>query len=167
MFNQTNDLQVCNHPELFEQADVRAPFSFSRFGQAGPLGREVEPIDLPYSTRNPIEYSIPQLIYDGGGLLNVPQEDSRLRADSDCLTKLMNIWSIDWIQRSLHEGRFDSCGIRAPLILSLERSSFSFLRFINTTPSEVHKVHISPLLQRRLMAVAEEARLAEHDPFSL
>jgi DNA helicase INO80 len=96
--------KVCNHPELFERADVRAPFSFSRFGQVGPSGRELEPLELRYSTTNPIEYRIPQLIYEDGGLLDVPRGDSGLRADSECLTKMMNIWSIDWVQRSLYEG---------------------------------------------------------------
>ncbi|KAG5648097.1 hypothetical protein DXG03_007132 [Asterophora parasitica] len=60
---------VCNHPELFERADVVAPFSFSRFGRSGPISREGDFISLPYSTRNPIQYSIPELFYlDGASI---------------------------------------------------------------------------------------------------
>ena len=96
--------KVCNHPELFERADVVAPFSFSRFGRTLPNSREIEPVDLPNSSRNPIEFRIPELFWGGGGLLDVPRESDELRGDSDCLTKLMNIWSTDWVYHSLQEG---------------------------------------------------------------
>lgn len=99
--------QVCNHPELFERADVVAPFSFSKFGRPGPLSREGDFVDLPYSTRNPIEYVIPELLYKDGGILQVPNEDSRSLAGSACVSKLFNIWSTDWIHRSMcEEGMF-------------------------------------------------------------
>ena len=39
--------KVCNHPELFERADVVAPFSFSDFGRSGPLNREGDFVQLP------------------------------------------------------------------------------------------------------------------------
>ena len=96
--------KVCNHPELFERADVIAPFSFSRFGRTLPNSREVEPVDLPNSSRNPIEFKIPELFCMGGGLLDIPREGGEVRSDSSCLTKLMNIWSTDWIYCSLQEG---------------------------------------------------------------
>ena len=49
----------------------------------------------------------------------------------------------------------------------IEHSSFSFLRFLDTTPSDAHKIHISPLISRRLMALDDEARAVEHEPYSL
>lgn len=94
--------KVCNHPELFERADVVAPFSFSAFGQTGPMNREGDFVQLPYSTRNPIELSIPKLLYQDGGLANIPQENSPLRPDDEVVSKLMNIWSTDSIHRSLY-----------------------------------------------------------------
>lgn len=133
--------KVCNHPELFERADVRAPFSFARFGQVVTSGRELEPLELRYATTNPIEYRIPQLIYEDGGLLNVPRADSGLRADSECLTKLMNIWSIDWVQRSLYEGVSDRAGtvcVWLTVLQNIPRSRFygfwirPLLRFTNS-----------------------------------
>ena len=95
--------KVCNHPELFERADVVAPYSFSEFGRSGPLNREGDFVQLPYSTRNPIELAIPKLLYLDGGLVNVPQEKSRLRPDDSVFTKLMNIWSTDSIHRSFYD----------------------------------------------------------------
>ncbi|KAG6820380.1 hypothetical protein H0H93_001351 [Arthromyces matolae] len=59
--------QVCNHPELFERADVIAPFSFCEFGRPGPLMREGDFVLLPYSSRNPIEFVVPEIFCDNGG----------------------------------------------------------------------------------------------------
>ncbi len=95
--------KVCNHPELFERADVVAPFSFSEFGRSGPLNREGDFVQLPYSTRNPIEYSIPKLLFADGGLLDVPQENSLMRTGDGPLARMMNIWSSEAIHRSLYE----------------------------------------------------------------
>ena len=100
---------MCNHPELFERADVVAPFSFSHFGRSGPLMREGDFVPLSYSTRNPIEFSIPELFYQDGGLLNVPSENHNGHLGSGYLTKLLNIWSTDWIQHSLYNDDNGEC----------------------------------------------------------
>ncbi|KDR85120.1 hypothetical protein GALMADRAFT_218196 [Galerina marginata CBS 339.88] len=138
--------KVCNHPELFERADVVAPFSFCNFGRSGPLMREGDFMILPYSTRSPIEYSIPQLLYQEGGLANTPSRATSSPSQSDCLTKLLNIWSTDWIHQSLYES---------------DQSSFSFLRFLDLSESEAHHIHRSPLIRRRLMAVEKETLLPD------
>jgi DNA helicase INO80 len=95
--------KVCNHPELFERADVRAPFSFCEFGQSGPFNREGDVISAPYSTRNPIEVSVPELFYLDGGLLHVPCEDALMKSGPGPLAALLNIWSVELICRSLYE----------------------------------------------------------------
>ena len=87
----------------FERADVVAPFSFSEFGRSGPLNREGDFVQLPYSTRNPIEYTIPTLFLQDGGLLDVPQEDSLMKTGDGPLARMMNIWSTESIHRSLSE----------------------------------------------------------------
>ncbi|CAA7266562.1 unnamed protein product [Cyclocybe aegerita] len=133
--------KVCNHPELFERADVVAPFSFCNYGKPGPLMREGDFVILPYSTRSPIEYSIPARLYQDGGLLDVPSEDSSAPSRSSCLTKLLNIWSTDWIHRSMYHD---------------DSTSFSFLRFIGMPTSEAHQIHVSPLMRRRLFALERE-----------
>ncbi|KAL0951029.1 hypothetical protein HGRIS_007769 [Hohenbuehelia grisea] len=142
--------KVCNHPELFERADVVAPYSFCKFGRPGPLSREGDFVEMPYSTRNPIEFTIPELLYTDGGLLGVPSEDSTSPQHSSFLSKLMNIWSTDWIHKSLYEDDSDS---------------FSFLRFTNLSPQETHSLHISPLTRRALLAVQEENDHWENSPY--
>ncbi|THH02834.1 hypothetical protein EW026_g83 [Hermanssonia centrifuga] len=133
--------KVCNHPELFERADVVAPFSFAAFGRPGPLSREGDFVQLPYSTRNPIEFRIPSLLYLDGGLLDIPQENAPLNSRRSPLATLFSIWSTDWIQKSLEE----------------DRSSYSFLRFLNMSPSEAHDLHITPLMQRRLKGAERDS----------
>jgi DNA helicase INO80 len=101
--------QVCNHPELFERADIVAPYSFSEFGRSGPLNRQGDFVMAPYSTRNPIEYSIPELLYLDGGLKDVPYDGPgiALHNKQSALDKLRNIWKTDWIRHSLaDDGEF-------------------------------------------------------------
>ncbi|KZT74763.1 hypothetical protein DAEQUDRAFT_659213 [Daedalea quercina L-15889] len=131
--------KVCNHPELFERADVVAPFSFSDFGKSGPLNREGDFIQLPYSTRNPIEYAIPKLLYEDGGLLDVPREDAPAAGDTRRVARLMNIWSTNWVHRSVQED-----------------TAFSFLKFLDMSPGEAHSVYISHVLERLLRASDKE-----------
>ncbi|KAF8898609.1 SNF2 family N-terminal domain-containing protein [Infundibulicybe gibba] len=142
--------KVCNHPELFERADVVAPVSFTQFGRSGPLSREGDYIHLGYSTRNPIEFAIPQLLYHSGGLLEIPSEDSRSTSQLNCLTKMFNIWSVDWIQQSLSE---------------TVSSSFAFLRILDKSPQEAHNLHRAPLMRRSLLAVNEQAQILHDAPF--
>lgn len=103
---QLNACQVCNHPELFERADVTAPFSFCEFGKSGPLMKEADFVVLPYSSRNPIQYSIPLLLSLDGESMDIDSQTTASLNHSSVLTKLMNIWSTDWIHHSLyHDGK--------------------------------------------------------------
>ena len=95
--------KVCNHPELFERADVVAPFSFCTYGKSGNPAREGDFVILPYSTKNPIEYEIPQLVCQEGGLLDVPYEGSTSPWWSGTVRKELNIWTTDWIHNALQE----------------------------------------------------------------
>ncbi|KIM48080.1 hypothetical protein M413DRAFT_62469 [Hebeloma cylindrosporum] len=133
--------KVCNHPELFERADVVAPLSFCNFGKAGPLMREGDFLILPYSTRSLIEYSVPSLLYQDGGIMDVLSRHSTSPSQSSCLTKLCNIWSTDWIHHSLYDDA---------------SSSFSFLRFLDMQPSEAHLIHISPFIRRQIMSLEKK-----------
>ncbi|KAI0639257.1 SNF2 family N-terminal domain-containing protein [Trametes polyzona] len=142
--------KVCNHPELFERADVVSPFSFSEFGRSGPLNREGDFVQLPYSTRNPIEYSLPKLFFEDGGFLDLPQEDSLQRTGNGPLARLMNIWSTDMIHRSLEED---------------EHSAFGFLKFIDLSPSEASAAHNTPTFSRQLKALQQAQRWSELEPY--
>ena len=131
------------------------------------MSREGDFVQLPYSTRNPIEFSIPNLFYLDGGLLDIPSENRPLQSDNGPLATLYNIWLTDWIERSLEQGAcVTGFAELSVLTVKLERSSFSFLRFVDVSPSEAHALHMQPLMQRRLTALQKEAELALHLPYS-
>ena len=49
--------------------------------------------------------------------------------------------------------------------LTLESSTFSFLRFVDISPGEAHNLHVAPVIKRQLMNWDEETRLAEVAPY--
>lgn len=80
-----------------------APFSFAHFGRSGPLGREGDLISVPYSTQNPIEYRVPELLYLDGGLVNIPLINPGPRSRRLSARNLFNVWSTDRIYRSMYD----------------------------------------------------------------
>jgi chromatin-remodeling ATPase INO80 len=115
--------KVCNHPDLFERADVRSPLAFVSFGVTANLSREGSQLSLAYTTRNRITYEMPKLVYRGGGVLNVPGEESDAGSRRKLLDNLMSIWQADYIESAMKEND----------------SALSFLRFVNTSPTELAK----------------------------
>lgn len=55
--------KVCNHPDLFERADVDLSFAFGTFAETGSFLRETD-LEVAYTLRNSIRYDIPKLIYN-------------------------------------------------------------------------------------------------------
>jgi len=94
--------KVCNHPELFQRAEVKSSLSVARWARSGNLAREGDLLMCPYSTRNPIEYAVPRLLYEDGGLFDVPHETGRGEFEERWLHNLMSIWSGHNIYRSRH-----------------------------------------------------------------
>ncbi|KAH7106885.1 SNF2 family DNA-dependent ATPase [Auriculariales sp. MPI-PUGE-AT-0066] len=139
--------KVCNHPELFQRAEVKSALSVSRWARSGNLAREGDFLPLPYSTRNPIDYVIPRLFYEDGGLLDVPHETGPKGFETRWLHNLMNIWSSDWMHRSLHD---------------TPNSSFSFLRLTQHTATEARDIFRTTTLKRLLLACLATLSHAEN-----
>ncbi|OCF38279.1 DNA helicase INO80 [Kwoniella heveanensis CBS 569] len=116
--------KVCNHPDLFERADVVSPYMFGTFSQSGNLAREGDSLYLPDSAKNAIEVNIPKILWTDGGKLNVPSEKSLAGSDTHVLRNLMNIWSTDWINERTKQ----------------DKSEFGFVKFLdNASPAEVSR----------------------------
>lgn len=96
--------KVCNHPELFERADVIAPLSFASLNFTANVARDGEVLDCPYATRSLIQSSIPRAFYRDGGILSVPGPSSRAGFDTKFLDRLMNIWSVSNVMQAGPEG---------------------------------------------------------------
>ncbi|KAF9914732.1 putative DNA helicase ino80 [Lobosporangium transversale] len=124
--------KVCNHPELFERADVVSPLALCAFSQTPSIAREGDDLFVAYTTRSRINYSIPKRFYREGGLLRVPSEQSNAGTDTKYLDHLLNIWTPDHVAQSMFE----------------EEGTFSFLRFTDYSPSQVTKISRSHLLDR-------------------
>ncbi|GMM54755.1 chromatin-remodeling ATPase [Maudiozyma humilis] len=113
--------KVCNHPDLFERADIESPFSFVTFGKSSTISKHsaanggtntmsnsvnnssaniaaianengsastfgtiiasnyTDWVDMQYSTRNPITYNMPKLLYDEMILPNYKNSVADLR----------------------------------------------------------------------------------------
>ena len=65
--------------------------------------RQSDFISCYYSTRSAMEYSIPEMFYLDGGLVDIPAVDAKPTTESGILRNLTNIWNTDWIQRSIEE----------------------------------------------------------------
>ncbi|KNE93012.1 hypothetical protein PSTG_13586 [Puccinia striiformis f. sp. tritici PST-78] len=96
--------KVCNHPELFERADVTAPLSFASLNFTANVARDGDLLDCPYATRSLIQSSIPRAFYRDGGILSVPGPSSRAGFDTKFLDRLMNIWSVSNVMKAGPEG---------------------------------------------------------------
>ncbi|GAA6031087.1 hypothetical protein JCM8097_003998 [Rhodosporidiobolus ruineniae] len=135
--------KVCNHPELFERADVTAPLAFAEYPKTASLIRDPEVLDVPYATKAVIEYTIPKTLYRDGGMLHVPGEGSRAGFDSFHLDRLMNIWRPDYVNRSLKENN----------------SPFAFARGLDYSPAELYKAVSDHGIVRLGTAVKRQQRL--------
>ncbi|KAI7862197.1 SNF2 family N-terminal domain-containing protein [Spinellus fusiger] len=127
--------KVCNHPELFERADVQSPFAFCDFNSTLSLTKESF-LYCPYSPHSAIKYTIPKRLYRNGGILKVPGPESNAGFDTYYLDNLMNIWQPNAIHESMLSGEPDA--------------AFSFLRFVDTTPHEANYTFKQSLLARWL-----------------
>ncbi|KAJ5145923.1 Helicase C-terminal [Penicillium bovifimosum] len=116
--------KVCNHPDLFERAETKSPFSAAYFAETASFVREGNFVDVRYSTRNMIEYDLPRLLCSSAGRLDLPGSDNpRAGFQTKYLSQLMNVWTPENIQKS-----------------SRENGAFSFLRFVDTSAGEASEI---------------------------
>ncbi|KAG0236579.1 putative DNA helicase ino80 [Actinomortierella wolfii] len=124
--------KVCNHPELFERADVMSPLAMCTFSQTLSIAREGDELLVPYTTRSAISYTIPKLFYRDGGILREPAERSNAGMDTKYLDHLLNIWEPSHIAQSMEE----------------EDGAFAFARFSDLSAGQASKIFRSNLLER-------------------
>jgi chromatin-remodeling ATPase INO80 len=117
--------KVCNHPDLFERADVSSPFSYSDFAETASFLREGYYIQLAYSVRNPVQLDLPRMLCNEVGRLdkagpgNTRAGFERAGFRPDAMSQMMRIWSSEYIKES-----------------ATIDGAFSFLRFADTSASE-------------------------------
>ncbi|PYH89530.1 hypothetical protein BO71DRAFT_106098 [Aspergillus ellipticus CBS 707.79] len=115
--------KVCNHPDLFERAETKSPFSTAYFAETASFVREGHFVNVGYSTRNLIEYPLPRLLCGSAGRLDMPGSDNtRAGFDGKYLTHMMNVFAPENIKRSTQDD-----------------GAFSFLRFVDTSVGEAYE----------------------------
>ena len=135
--------KVCNHPDLFERAETTSPFSMTYFAETASFSREGANVAVGYSTRNPIEYELPRLVWqDGGRLYRAGPENPNAGFRSKYLDQMMNIWTPDNIRDSLEKN-----------------NSFSFLRFADTSPAEAYRAAHRDVFSRAVELAQRPSRL--------
>ncbi|KAF2095126.1 hypothetical protein NA57DRAFT_44988, partial [Rhizodiscina lignyota] len=116
--------KVCNHPDLFERAETTSPFSFSTWAETASFMREGQNLQVPYSVKNCIEYSLPRrLAWEDGRLDLASNENEKAGWRGKYLNHLMNIWEPEYIRQS-----------------EKENGAFSWLRFADVSPGEAARL---------------------------
>ena len=135
--------KVCNHPDLFERAEVTSPFSFGYFAETASFVREGSTIPVGYSTRSLLDYELPSLVWTGPGRLDNASEANELAGmRRQWLAHKLNIWTPENVRDSLAGS-----------------DSFSWLRFANATPGDVYKATHEGLFARAKHELQKSERL--------
>ncbi|XP_072030901.1 chromatin-remodeling ATPase INO80-like [Amphiura filiformis] len=113
--------KVCNHPELFERRETKSPF---------------------HVDQSPIVYTIPKLVFREG----LTEENNAMR--NKILYSMLSIFAPDHIHNSLFPSEQSSPSIASSS--STTRSCFSFTRFVNMSPAELHSQVLMGMLARWL-----------------
>ncbi|KAI9368771.1 SNF2 family N-terminal domain-containing protein [Aspergillus egyptiacus] len=136
--------KVCNHPDLFERAETRSPFSLAHFAETASFVREGQNVDIAYSTRNLIEFTVPRMLCKDDGRIDVAGPNN-LQAGFrvKCLSHMMNIFTPENIKRSIEDD-----------------SAFSFLRFVDTSIGEASNLSHLGVFERAVRRRGQRNRLS-------
>lgn len=136
--------KVCNHPDLFERAETRSPFSAATFAECASFAREGWFVDVRYSTNNLIEYELPRLLCSPEARLDVagPGND-KAGFRGKYLSHMMNIWTPENIHKS-----------------SREDGTFSFLRFVDTSAGDASELSRLGVFERAIRQRGQPNKLS-------
>lgn len=118
--------KVCNHPDLFERADVASSFAFGSFAETSSFLRETE-LEVSYTLRNSIRFDVPKLIYNE---LLLPSFSN----DVGPKNKLLEKFSI-----------YDPENIEVD-----SESLFDWLRMSGTSPGELKQLSSKSIIHRAI-----------------
>lgn len=137
--------KVCNHPDLFERAEVRSPFASAYFAETASFVREGSNIPVGYSSRSLIEFELPRLVWrEGGRLYQAGQDNHKAGWRNRALNHMFNIWSPEHVRESTEES-----------------GAFSWLRFADATPGDVYDATHQSLITRAANELQKPNRLGQ------
>ncbi|KAL3476121.1 SNF2 family N-terminal domain-containing protein [Aspergillus californicus] len=136
--------KVCNHPDLFERAETKSPFSLGNFAETASFVREGYNVDVAYSTRNQIEFTVPRILSKSDGRIDMAGPDN-LKAGfrAKYLYHMMNIFTPENIKQSIEDD-----------------GAFSFLRFVDTSIGEAFELSQLGTFERAVRRRGQTNRLS-------
>lgn len=135
--------KVCNHPDLFERAEVTSPLSFGYFAETASFVREGNVVSVGYSTRSLLKFELPSLVWTQDGRLNKASSTNATAGwRNKALNHMMNIWTPGNVRENV-EGS----------------SAFSWLRFADMSPNDVYKATHESLFTRAANELRKKNRL--------
>ena len=135
--------KVCNHPDLFERAEVWSPMSMSYYAETASFMREGHYVQLAYSVRNMIEYWLPSMLGDDDGRLDVAgPENSRAGWREKWLKTNFTVWD----ERHVSES-------------ATSNGAFSWLRFVDLSAGDMAATSRKGILDRAIELSQDENRL--------
>lgn len=124
--------KVCNHPDLFERADVWSPLSTSKYADTASFMREGYNIVVPYSVRSLVELWLPSMLMSDSGRLDLPGPlNTKAGWFQKALQNELSVWNTNNIKESERQD-----------------GAFSFLRFIDQSASDIKHAADQPLVKR-------------------
>lgn len=136
--------KVCNHPDLFERAETKSPFSHAHFAETASFVREGYNVDVAYSTRNLLEFAVPRMLLKSAGRVAIAGPDnSKAGFRAKYLSHLMNIFTPENIKQSVEDD-----------------GAFSFLRFVDTSAGEAFDFSHQGVFERAVRRRGETNRLS-------
>ena len=119
--------KVCNHPDLFERADVKLSFSFGRFAETSSFMREGNDLEMAYTSENLIKYNFPRLVYDE---LLTPTFNNSIGSKQK-IFETFSIYNAD----NIDNGNNDT---------------FGWLRFVDHSPRELKRKAYQNVIERAI-----------------
>lgn len=142
--------KVCNHPELFERADVRAPLAVSRYSASAAPLRDNEMGLCCNAAHSLLDMQLPRLLVHDT-IQHVPTPGNRVGFDTRYLDHLLNIWQKPHIHDTLYKNN------NSP-------RTFDFLALLNMTASDAEAAFHAPLLTRLVTNAATQRQWAQDRP---
>lgn len=118
--------KVCNHPDLFERADVKSSLAFGTFAETSSFLRETN-LELYYTFRNLIHYRMPKLLFND---LLRPGENNQVGSKQ----KIYNMFSI-YNPDNIQDDKYDN---------------FGWMKFCDVSANELKTAAGKDVLQRAI-----------------
>jgi DNA helicase INO80 len=126
--------KVCNHPQLFELAEVQSPVFF--FGaddrSFSSVGKDTGMSSVTYNPKNPIRFMLPKLIY-WEAFLNLPTPANSYGSRAHVLHNMMSIYRADHARESVRGN-----------------DAFSFMLLDNEQFADLENIRRTSLVERLL-----------------